>query len=138
MSTETKKEKKFPFKYIFAIEILILIAGIITAFYFIFSNIMGDLDQMWIGLYILWGSMGYVPVVIIPTVVLMVFKRRNSMFTSLKNFKDSKIGPYAPGYKSSGAKKPRFCEYCGYEVLTGERECTECGGPVKTINSSYI
>ena len=27
----------------------------------------------------------------------------------------------------------RFCEYCGFEVRTGERECPECGGPVRTL-----
>jgi len=142
MSTETKKEKKGPFKIIFIIEILILIAGFITAFYFIFSGIFGDiptdLDIMWRGLYILWGSIGYVPIVILPTLLIMIFKRKGKMMSSLQSFKLSKIGPYAPGYKPSGAKKPRFCEYCGYEVLDAERECPECGGPVKTINSSYI
>ena len=52
--------------------------------------------------------------------------------------KASQIGPYAPGYKPSGAKNPSFCEYCGYEVHYGERECPECGGPVRTVKSSYI
>jgi len=142
MSTETKKKGIGAFKYILALEILILVGAMITAFVMIFSSIFGDgstdLDGMWIGIYILYAGMGFVPVVIMPTVALMFFKRRKTMFSSLTSFKLSKIGPYAPGYKSSGVKKPRFCEYCGFEVISGERECPECSGPVKTINSSYI
>ncbi|MCE7741452.1 MAG: zinc ribbon domain-containing protein [Candidatus Heimdallarchaeota archaeon] len=143
MSTETKKKGSGAFKYILLIEMLIFVGAIIAALVIIFSSIFGedpstDIDRMMIGVYILYGSMGYIPFIVAPTLILMFTRRKNNMFSSLQSFKLSKIGPYAPGYKPSGVKKPRFCEYCGYEVILGERECPECGGPVKAINSSYI
>ena len=137
MSTETKKRGFKPFIITIAIEILIFIGVLVTALVFIFTGFY-DNERLMTGVYMLYGVTGFIPLILMPTVFIMLFRRRNVMFTSLKTFKMSKIGPYAPGYKPSGAKNPRFCEYCGYEVLYRERECPECGGPVRTINSSYI
>ncbi len=138
MSTETKEKKGFkPFVFIIVLELLIFIGGMVTALVFIFTG-FGDTERLMTGVYMIYGVAGFVPVILMPTVFIMVFRRRKVMFSSLSSFKLSKIGPYAPGYISSGTKNPRFCEYCGFEVIYGERECPECGGPVKTINSSYI
>ena len=143
MSTEIANKKGTgKLKYILGAELLIFLAGIITGIVFIFLNIFSsdpfNTDLLWIGLYCIWGACGFIFFVVFPTSMVMIFRRRNSMVSSLKSFKINLTGPYAPGYKPSGVKKPRFCEYCGYEVLTGERECTECGGPVTAIKSSYI
>ena len=143
MSAETTKKGIGPFKYILAIELVIFLGLLITGFVLLFKTLFGpdistDPGSIWWGLGFIYGAVGVIPLILVPTVLTMVFKRRKVMFSSINSFKLSKIGPYAPGYKPSGVKKPRFCEYCGYEVLTGERECPECGGPVRTIDSSYI
>ena len=143
ISAEMKKKGIGNIKYLIGFELFILFGGLITGIVFIFraiftSDFMPYASSMWIGIYIMAGSMGFALLVIAPTTVIMATRRRKDMFSSLQSFKISAIGPYAPGYKPSGVKKPRFCEYCGFEVLKGERECPECGGPVKTINSSHI
>ena len=143
MSTETKKKGIGAFKYILIIEGLLFLGTIVTAIVLIFSSVFGDdpstnIDRMWIGIYMLYGVAGFIPFIFMPTVVIMFTRKRKTIFSSLKSMKISKIGPYAPGYKPSGAKKARFCEYCGYEVICGEREGPGCGGPVQSIKSSYI
>lgn len=138
--TEETKKKKGGFKYLIILSVLIFFGGIITGLVFIFTSIFPDfdLDKMWTGNYILFGTIGFMMFIFMPILVISFARRRKVVFSSLSSMKLSQIGPYAPGYKPSGVKKPRFCEYCGYEVKTGERECPECGGPIRSIKSSYI
>lgn len=138
--TEETKKKKGGFKYLIILSVLIFFGGIITGLVFIFTSIFPDfdLDKMWTGNYILFGTIGFMMFIFMPILVISFARRRKVVFSSLSSMKLSQIGPYAPGYKPSGVKKPRFCEYCGYEVKTGERECPECGGPVRSIKTSYI
>ena len=144
MSTETKKKGFGPFKFIIGLELLIFIGLLVTGFVFLGMFIRNSVffeesaRTIWFALGFIYGAIGMVPVIIMPTLGIMLFRKRKVMFSSLQSFKLSKIGPYAPGYKPSGSKKPRFCEYCGFEVMDDERECPECGGPVRTINRSYI
>ena len=142
MSTteETKKKGKGWKKVLFLFGI-IEIGGMITALVFIIIALTGSetsTDLLWTGFYILWGVGGSFPIIFVPLMFTIFIRRRNTLFSTVQSFKLSQIGPYAPGYKPSGVKNPRFCEYCGYEVLAGERECTECGGPIKNIKRSYI
>ena len=138
--TEETKKKKGGFKYLIILSVLIFFGGIITGLVFIFTSIFPDfdLDKMWTGNYILFGTIGFMMFIFMPILVISFARRRKVVFSSLSSMKLSQIGPYAPGYKPSGVKKPRCCEYCGYEVKTGERECPECGGPVRSIKTSYI
>ncbi len=138
--TEETKKKKGGVKYIIIFNVLIFIGGIVTGLVFIFTSIFPDfdLDKLWTGNYIIFGTIGFMMFILMPTMVISLTRRRKTVFSSLQSMKFSQIGPYAPGYKPSGMKKSRFCEYCGYEVKTGERECPECGGPVQSIKSSYI
>lgn len=138
--TDESKESKFKIKYVAIPGIFIFIGGIVTGLVFIFTSIFPDfdLDKMWTGNSILFGTIGFMMFIFMPILVISFARRRKVVFSSLSSMKLSQIGPYAPGYKPSGVKKPRFCEYCGYEVKTGERECPECGGPVRSIKTSYI
>ena len=97
-----------------------------------------NMDRFWLGIGLLGGAGGAFPLILVPLLMIWLFRKRTNIFSTVQSFKLSKIGPYAPGYKPSGVKKPRFCEYCGYEVVAGERECPECGGPTKSIKSTYI
>ncbi|MHA1218664.1 MAG: hypothetical protein ACTSSN_10080 [Candidatus Heimdallarchaeaceae archaeon] len=138
--TEESKKKKGGVKYILILGVLIFIGGMVTGLVFIFTSIFPtfDLDRMWTGNYILFGSIGFMMFIFMPVMVSWIFRKRKVVFSSLSSMKLSKIGPYAPNYKPTGVKKPRFCEYCGYQVHASERECPECGGPIRTIKSSYI
>lgn len=138
--TEETKKKKGGVKFLIIFNVLIFIGGIVTGLIFIFTSIFPDfdLDRLWTGNYIIFGTVGFMMFILMPTMVISLFRRRKSTFSSLQSMKLSQIGPYALGYKPSGVKKHRFCEYCGYEVKTGERECPECGGPIRSIKSSYI
>ena len=138
--TDESKESKFKVKYVVIPGIFIFIGGIVTGIVIVFTSIFPDfdLDRLWIGNYIIFGTIGFMMFIFMPAMVISFTRRRKTVFSSLQSMKFSKIGPYAPGYKPSGMKKPRFCEYCGYEVKTAERECPECGGPIRSIKSSYI
>jgi len=138
--TDESKESKFKVKYVVIPGLFVFIGGIVTGLVFIFTSLFPtiDLDRLWMGNYFLFGTIGFMMFIFIPAMVIAFARKRKTVFSSLQSMKFSKIGPYAPGYKPSGIKKPRFCEYCGYEVKTSERECPECGGPVRSIKSSYI
>ncbi|MCE7748124.1 MAG: hypothetical protein GPJ51_06985 [Candidatus Heimdallarchaeota archaeon] len=138
--TDESKESKFKVKYVVIPGIFVFIGGIVTGLVFIFTSLFPtiDLDRLWTGNYILFGTIGFMMFIFMPAMVIAFARKRKTVFSSLQSMKFSKIGPYAPGYKPSGIKKPRFCEYCGYEVKTSERECPDCGGPVRSIKSSYI
>ena len=141
--TQDKKKKSGGgFKFVVIFLVLAEIGAMATALYFIFSSLGGigdtDIDRMMIGVYIFYGVAGSIPLLVMPTLFGWLFSKRKTMFSSLNSFKLSKIGPYAPGYKPTAAKKQRFCEYCGFQVYSNERECPECGGPVRGIKTSYI
>ena len=142
LQTQDKKKKSGGgFKFVVIFLVLAELGAVATALYFIFSSLgqmPSDTDRMMIGVYILYGVAGSIPLLVMPTLFGLFFSKRKTMFSSLQSFKLSKIGPYAPGYKPTAAKKQRFCEYCGFQVYSNERECPECGGPVRGIKTSYI
>jgi len=137
---DKKKKSGSGFKFLAVFIGLLVVGGMVTALVFIFTSfgIPMDTDRLMIGVYIMYGVAGSIPLLVMPTLFLWLFSKRKTVFSSLQSMKLSKIGPYAPGYKPTGAKKQRFCEYCGFQVFTGERACPECGGPVKGIKTSYI
>ncbi len=137
---DTKKKSGSGFKYLAILVGLMIIGGIVTALVFIFTSLGmdTDIDRLMIGVYIMYGVAGSIPLLVMPTLFGWLFSKRKTMVSSLQSFKLSKIGPYAPGYKPTTAKKQRFCDYCGFQVYSNERECPECGGPVRGIKTSYI
>ena len=139
-SRDTKKKSGGGFKFLAIFIALVVIGGIVTALVFIFTSLgfPVDTDRLMIGVYIMYGVAGSIPLLVMPTLFGWLFSKRKTVFSSLQSMKLSKIGPYAPGYKPSAAKKQRFCEYCGFQVYSNERECPECGGPVRGIKTSYI
>ena len=140
MTQETKK-RTFKARFVLIPGVLLFIGLIFTGIGFMFSSFMPfgdpfDMSGMWTGIYIMGASIGYLLVIFMPLMIFTVTRKRTNLLTS---FQLSKIGPYAPGYKPSPvAKKVKFCEYCGYQVHANERECPECGGPVRSVKSSYI
>ena len=138
-NSEIKKKSGKGFRFLAIFIALLELGAIATALVFIFTSIMStDIDRIMIGVYIIYGVAGSFPLLVMPLLFMGIFRKRKTIISSLQSMRISKIGPYAPGFKSSGVKKHRFCEYCGYEVRAGERECPECGGPVRDIKSSYI
>ncbi len=139
--TKKTEKRKFKARYVLIPGVLIFIGLIFTGIGFIFSSFIPftdpfDLDSLWTGNYIIFGSIGYMILIFMPLMIFTLSRKRNTLLTS---FQLSKIGPYAPGYKPSvGVKKASFCEYCGYQVHANERECPECGGPIQSIKSSYL
>ena len=140
MTKETEK-KKFKARYVLIPGLLIFLGGIFTGIGLLFSSFLPfgdpiDLDRLWTGNYVIFGTIGFMFFIFMPTMIFSITRKRNSLLSS---FQLSKIGPYAPGYKAKTAiKKAKFCEYCGYQVHANERECPECGGPIRAIKSSYI
>ena len=140
-NTEKKSSKKKDgfFKFLLIVVVLGVIATLITGLVKMFLSLGlfgGDFDtqKLLTSSYILYGAAGAIPLLLMPTLFLWVFSKRKTLMSNVKtSFKVRGIGPYASGFQFSGVKKAKFCEYCGYEVRTGERECPECGGPVRNI-----
>lgn len=140
MTSNSTEKKGKGFKYAAILFGLLEVGGIIAGLVFIFMSFgdIGsgggvDLDKLWIGNYILFGVAGALPLIGVPIMFAFISSRRKTITSAVTNMRKNLIGPFAPNYTSSGVKKPRFCEYCGFEVRTGERECPECGGPVRTL-----
>ncbi len=138
-SKSTEKTGK-GFKFALILFGVLEVGGVIAGLVFIFMSFAGigdgggvDLDMMWIGNYILFGAAGALPLLGMPILFAFVSSRRKTIASAVTNMRKNLVGPFAPNYTSSGTKKPRFCEYCGFEVRTGERECPECGGPIRTL-----
>ncbi|MFW9851600.1 MAG: zinc ribbon domain-containing protein [Candidatus Thorarchaeota archaeon] len=140
MSSKSTENTRKGFKFALILFGILEIGGVITGLVFIFSSFADigsgggvDLDKMWIGNYILFGVAGALPLLGMPILFAFVNSKRKTIASAVTNMRKNLIGPFAPDYTASGIKKPRFCEYCGFEVRTGERECPECGGPVRTL-----
>jgi hypothetical protein len=144
MTTSTKsgsgKKKGSFYKFLAIFVGLAVIGTLVTALVLMFSSFgFGggdfDMERLQLSTYLLYGVAGSIPLLLMPTLFLWLFSRRKVIMNNVKaSFQVRGIGPYASGFKFTGAKKARFCQYCGYEVRTGERECPECSGPVRNVN----
>ena len=138
-STESKKPNRF-FKYLAIFAFLAVIGTLITALVMMFTSLGifgGEFNQerLMISTYIMYGVAGSIPLVLMPSLFLWVFSKRKTIVQNMRtSFQVRGIGPYASNFKFTGVKKSRFCEYCGYEVRSGERECPECSGPVRKMD----
>jgi hypothetical protein len=136
--SESGKKKGSFFKYLAIFSVILVIGTLVAAMVLMFSalNIGGgggvNLERLQLSTYMLYGVAGAFPLILMPSLFLWIFSRRKVIMNNVKtSFQVRGIGPYAAGFQFTGAKKARFCQYCGYEVRTGERECPECGGPVR-------
>ncbi|MHA2256181.1 MAG: hypothetical protein ACXAAM_08920 [Candidatus Heimdallarchaeaceae archaeon] len=144
MTTSTKsssgKKKDSFFKFLLIFIVLAVIGTLVAAIVIMFTSFgfgMGEFNQerLLLSTYLMYGVAGAVPVLLMPTLALWLFSKRKNIMKNVKtSFRTRGIGPYATSFQHPGAKNARFCEYCGYEVRTGERECPECSGPVRKID----
>jgi hypothetical protein len=140
MTSKSTDKKGKGFKFALILFGILEVGGIIAAFVLIFSSFAGigsggsiDLNRMWNGIYIIFGVTGALPLIGMPLLFSYASTKRKTITSAVESMRTKLIGPFDPNYTSSGVKNPRFCEYCGFEVRTGERECPECGGPVRTL-----
>ena len=138
-SKSSKKKDSF-FKFLLIFIVLAIIGTLVTALVIMFTSFgFGgeefNLDRLMLSTYLMYGVAGAVPVLLMPTLFLWLFSKRKTVMLNVRtSFQTRRIGPFAASFQHPGAKNARFCEYCGYEVRTGERECPECSGPVRKID----
>ena len=137
---ETAKKSGSIFKFLFIFVGLAIIGTLVTALVLMFSSFSFnggefDIDRLLLSTYLLYGVAGAVPLLLMPTVALWIFSKRKTLMNNIKvSMRTRGIGPFASSFQHSGVKNARFCEYCGFEVRTGERECPECSGPVRKLD----
>ena len=139
--SETKPKKSNGFKIALILLGIIEIGLIITAFTIIFSTIFDspiDFDRLITG-YIFLGIFVGVLIIVFPILMIsFVMSRRKQITKTFHNISSSAstataaaLAPYSASYRPSKSGKTYYCDYCGYEVKSHERECPECGGPIK-------
>jgi len=139
-SEQNTKKSNSIFKYLFIIIAIGIVGTMIFALVRMFLSFLPfgsemDTQKLLTSSYILYGVAGAVPLLLVPTMFLWINSRRKVIMNNVKtSFQVRGIGPYATSFQFSGAKKARFCQYCGFEVRSGERECPECSGPVRNID----
>lgn len=138
--SETRKKPNSFFKYLAIFVGLLVIGTLVTALVLMFTSFSFNggefnIDRLNLSTYLLYGVAGSFPLIFMPTIFLWVFSRRKSIMNNVKISMQARgIGPFAASFQHPGVKNARFCEYCGYEVRTGERECPECSGPVRKLD----
>lgn len=138
--SETKPKKSNGFKIVLILFGIIEIGLIITAFTFIFSTIFDyplDFEKMITG-YIFLGVFGGLLITVFPIMMIaFIMSRRKQLTKTFHNISSSvgasaaALAPYSASYRPSKSGKTYYCDYCGYEVRSHERECPECSGPIK-------
>ncbi len=144
MTTSTKSEtgKKTGgfYKFLVIFTVLAVIGTMATAIVLMFTSFgfgTGEFnqDRLLLSTYLMYGVAGSIPLILMPSLFLWMFSKRKTIMKNVKtSFRTRGIGPFAASFQHPGVKNARFCEYCGYEVRTGERECPECSGPVRKID----
>ena len=138
-SKSSKKKDSF-FKFLLIFIVLAIIGTLATALVIMFTSFgFGgedfNLDRLMLSTYLMYGVAGSIPLILMPSLFLWMFSKRKTIMKNVKtSFRTRGIGPFAASFQHPGVKNARFCEYCGYEVRTGERECPECSGPVRKID----
>ena len=137
---EDKPKKGSGFKVVLILFGIIEIGLIITAFTFIFSSIFDypiDFDRMITG-YIFLGIFIGLLIIVFPILMIsFIMSKRKSLTKTFHNISGSvsasaaALAPYSASYRPTKSGKVYYCNYCGYEVRSHERECPECSGPIK-------
>lgn len=139
--SESKPKKNNGFKIALLLLGLLEIGLIITAFTYIFSTIFDyplDFEKLMTG-YIFLGIFVGVLILVFPILMIaFVTSRRKQITKTFHNISSSAstataaaLAPYSASYRPTKSGKVYYCNYCGYEVKSHERECPECSGPIK-------
>lgn len=97
-----------------------------------------NLDRIITG-YILIAVFGFLLVIFFPILLIsFIMSKRKELTKTFHNISSSAsaataaaLAPYSASYRPSKTGKTYYCDYCGYEVKSHERECPECSGPIK-------
>ena len=142
---EDKPKKRKGFIVIIIFFALIEIGLLVTGFVYIFGALAGpgipDSEQVFKGLYFIYGFMGglvlFLPIIMISFVIsrrkaiTKTFHNITSSITASVSTSAAALAPYSASYRPSKKGNVYYCDYCGYEVRNDERECPECSGPIK-------
>ena len=138
---EDKPKKGTGFKVALILFGIIEIGLIITAITFIVSAAIDfpvDFERMITG-YILIAIFGGLLITFFPILMIsFIMSRRKSLTKTFHNISSSvssasaaALAPYSASYRPSKSGTVYYCNYCGYEVKSHERECPKCSGPIK-------
>ena len=131
---EDKPKKGTGFKVVLILFGIIEIGLIATALAFIIGSIsdpLGETSRMWTGLILIYVFAGTL-IIFFPIIMIsFVMSRRKAITKTFHNITSSALAPYSASYRPSRSGQVYYCDYCGYEVKSHERECPECSGPIK-------
>ena len=120
---------------------LVEIGLLVTAFVYIFGEIfspdMIDFSKYWTGFWYLGGFMVGLIIVLPILMIAFIMSKRKALTKTFHNITGSvttstaALAPYSASYRPTKKGNVFYCDYCGYEVRSNERECPECSGPIK-------
>ncbi|MBY9000639.1 MAG: hypothetical protein KGD64_06980 [Candidatus Heimdallarchaeota archaeon] len=139
---EDQPKKGSVFKVILILFGIIEIGLITAALSFIIGASLSadpwiDLDQLFTG-YILMGIFAGSLIIVFPILIIsFIASKRKAITKTFHNITSSvtssaaDLAPYSASYRPSKSGQVYYCDYCGYEVRSQERECPECSGPIQ-------
>ncbi len=136
---EEKKSRKGSFFKIIAIiivlgDISLLVIGLVKIFRGIAEpNIDLKFELISSGMIFIWIFAGVLVILLPIIVILFILSRAKSFTKTFNNIPRSSpnMDAYSASYRPSKRGNVYYCDYCGYEVKSHERECPECSGPIK-------
>ena len=136
---EEKKSRKGSFFKIIAIiivlgDISLLVIGLVKIFRGIAEpNIDLKFELISSGMIFIWIFAGVLVILLPIIVILFILSRAKSFTKTFNNIPRSSpnMDAYSASYRPSKRGNAYYCDYCGYEVKSHERECPECSGPIK-------
>ena len=141
MMSEQKKEKSKKgslFKIIALILVLgdvsLLVIGLVKIFSGIAEpNIDLKFELISSGMIFIWIFAGVLIISFPVLVISLTLSRAKSFTKTFNNIPRSSpnMDAYSASYRPSKRGNVYYCDYCGYEVKSHERECPECSGPIK-------
>ncbi len=136
---EEKKSKKGSLFKIIAIilvlgDVSLLIIGLVKIFSGIAEpNIDLKFELINSGMIFIWAFGGVLIILIPALTITFILSRAKSFTKTFNNIPRSSpnMDAYSASYRPSKRGNIYYCDYCGYEVKSHERECPECSGPIK-------
>ncbi len=138
--SEEKPKKGKGFKIVIILFAIIEIGLIATGLTYIirsFAMFPNNLDMFFTGMIFIWVFIGSIIIFFPILIISFVMSKRKSLTKTFHNISSSvgasaaALAPYSASYRPSKSGKIYYCDYCGYEVKSHERECPECSGPIK-------
>ncbi|MHA1200189.1 MAG: hypothetical protein ACTSQF_12760 [Candidatus Heimdallarchaeaceae archaeon] len=139
--SEEKPKKRKGFKIILILFVIIEIGLIATGLSFIirsFAIFPNNIDMFFTGMIFIWICIGSVIIFFPILIISFIMSKRKELTKTFHNISSTAstataaaLAPYSASYRPSKTGKVYYCDYCGYEVKSHERECPECSGPIK-------